>query len=73
MLRCYDCKAYHGISEGQIKHLQSLAENCKPPVAKPKVVKGLKRCQTCFKISLNVETVMDAEYECLSCNKLLCK
>lgn len=49
------------------------SKKIKPPVAKPAVQKGIKRCQTCFRISLNVDLIMDAEFECLNCNLLLCQ
>ncbi|TNV87483.1 hypothetical protein FGO68_gene7976 [Halteria grandinella] len=75
LIRCYQCKQYHGINENQIKQLQALAanKNIKAPIPKPPVFKGLKRCQTCFRISMNVEKILDADFECLNCNLLLCQ
>jgi B-box zinc finger len=75
LIRCYLCKQYHGVNELQIKQLHHLAKSkkVKAPLAKPPITKGLKRCQTCFRITLNVELIMDAGYECLNCNLLLCQ
>ena len=75
LIRCYLCKQYHAVNEKQLTQLHNLALNKKirPPATKTPVFKGLKRCQTCFRISLNVEAIMDAEFECLNCNTLLCQ
>ena len=74
-IRCYQCKQYHAINELQIKQLNHLAKNkkIKPPVAKPPIEKGLKKCQTCLKLTNSVKQIQDAEYECLTCNMLLCQ
>jgi len=53
-----------------VSHLKSL--KVKPPPTNAPVFKGMKRCQSCFKLSLIVDQIMDAEYECLNCNLLLC-
>ena len=55
LVRCYVCKQYEPLTEKQVSQLKSLVGKVKPPPTNAPVFKGLKRCQTCFKVSLNVD------------------
>ncbi len=56
----------------QIKnHLQS--RRVLPPIPQPPLLRGYKKCETCFKVTGKLDNLKNAEFECLNCNFVLCK
>eukprot|EP00347_Sterkiella_histriomuscorum_P011410 403372566 len=43
------------------------------PLPQPPLLRGYKKCDTCYQVTAKIEMVQNAEFECLNCNLLICR
>ncbi|CDW72297.1 b-box zinc finger family protein [Stylonychia lemnae] len=74
LVRCYSCKSQHKLSAEEAFQIRSHIRDKRvtQPIPQPPLVRGYKKCETCYKVTQRLDMLSNAEFECLSCNFLLC-
>jgi len=75
LLRCYKCSSQHKLANDQMNQMRQMIKTRRvlPPVPQPPLLRGYKKCETCFKVTQKLDLIQNAGFECLNCNTLMCK